>query len=139
MDRPERVVLTVDAVIADERGHVLLMERGTEPFRGAWVLPGGLVDPGETVEEACIREVREEVGLEVRVVRPIGVYSTPGRDPRGSFVSIAFQVVVVGGEFQVTNEARAHRWCGPDEVAAMGFDHARIVADFRALPPDATR
>ncbi len=128
----ERVVLTVDAVIADEAGRILVMERGTQPFQGAWVLPGGLVDPGETVEQACVREVREELGLEVELQGVIGIYSGPGRDPRGSFVSIAFSAKIVGGALTVTHEARAHRWLEPTEVVPMGFDHARILADHRA-------
>ncbi len=129
---PDRVVLTVDAVIADREGRVLVMERGTEPFRGTWVLPGGYVDPGETVEQACIREVREELGLEVKLTGLIGIYSEPGRDPRGSVVSIAYRAEVVDGTLTVTAEARAHRWLEPDEVVPMGFDHARILADLRA-------
>lgn len=129
---PDRVVLTVDAVITDHAGRVLLMERGTDPFRGTWVFPGGLVDPGETVEHACIREVREELGLEVKLTGLIGIYSEPGRDPRGSFVSIAYRAEVVSGTPTVTSEARAHRWLEPGEEVPMGFDHARILADHRA-------
>lgn len=129
---PDRVVLTVDAVIADREGRVLVMERGTDPFRGTWVFPGGLVDPGETVEEACIREVREELGLDVKLIGLIGIYSEPGRDPRGSFVSIAYRAEIVGGTPIITPEARAYRWLEPDEVVPMGFDHARSLADHRA-------
>lgn len=129
---PDRVALTVDAVITDAHGRVLVMERGTEPFRGSWVLPGGYVDPGETVEQACIREVREELGLDVMLTGLIGIYSEPGRDPRGSVVSIAYRAEVVGGTLTVTAEARAHRWLEPDEDVPMGFDHARILADHRA-------
>lgn len=133
MDRhPDRVVLTVDAVIADADGRVLVMERGTDPFRGTWVFPGGLVDPCETAEQACIREVLEELGLEVRLTGLIGIYSEPGRDPRGSFVSIAYRAEIVSGTPTVTPEARAHRWLEPDEEVPMGFDHARILADHRA-------
>jgi 8-oxo-dGTP diphosphatase len=131
-DRPDRVALTVDAVITDEHGRVLMMERGTDPFRGTWVFPGGYVDPGETVEQACIREVREELGLEVKLTGLIGIYSEPGRDPRGSVVSIAYRAVIVGGTVTVTPEARAHRWLEPGEEVPMGFDHARILADHRA-------
>lgn len=129
---PDRVVLTVDAVITDGEGRVMVMERGTDPFRGTWVFPGGLVDPGETVEQACIREVREELGLDVKLIGLIGIYSEPGRDPRGSFVSIAYRAEIVGGTPIITPEARAHRWLEPDEVVPMGFDHARILADLRA-------
>ena len=77
-----KVVLTVDALITDEVGRILLIQRGHEPFQGSWVLPGGIVEVGETVEQACAREVEEEVGLKVDVQGLVGVYSTPGRDPR---------------------------------------------------------
>ena len=129
---PDRVALTVDAVITDPAGRVLVMECGTEPFHGTWVLPGGYVDPGETVEQACMREVREELGLDVRLTGLIGIYSEPGRDPRGSVVSVAYRAEVVGGTLTVTAEARAHRWLEPGENVPMGFDHARILADHRA-------
>lgn len=127
-----KVVLTVDAVITDEVGRILLIQRGHEPFQGCWVLPGGIVEVGETVEQACAREVEEEVGLKVDVHGLVGVYSAPGRDPRGAFVSIAFHTTIVGGGLVTTDEAKAHRWLAPDEVLPMGFDHARIVADFRS-------
>lgn len=128
----ERVVLTVDAIITDAIGRILVMERGTVPFRGYWVLPGGYVDPGETVEQAVVREVEEEVGLRVRVECLLGVFSEPGRDPRGSFVSIAFHVVIIGGELTSTVEAPAHRWLATDELVPMGFDHALIIERYRS-------
>lgn len=74
MTRKDRVILTVDVVITDAQGRILVMERGTEPFKGCWVLPGGIVEPGETVENAAVREALEETGLELRVERLIGVY-----------------------------------------------------------------
>lgn len=131
MTRSDRVVLTVDVLITDDQGRLLLLRRGTEPFKGHWVLPGGIVEPGETVEQAALREAREEVGLQLRIVRLVGVYSQPGRDPRGSFVSIAFHAEVVGGELAVSEEAHAFHWSPPGEELAMGFDHGRIVQDFR--------
>lgn len=130
MPSDQRVALTVDAVITDARGRVLVTERGTGPFCGSWVLPGGYVDPGETVEQACIREVREELGLAVKLTGLVGIYSEPGRDPRGSVVSIAYRAEVIGGTLTVTAEARAHRWLEPE--VPMGFDHARILTDHRA-------
>jgi 8-oxo-dGTP diphosphatase len=66
------------------------------------------------------------------VVRLIGVYSTPGRDPRGAFVSLAFHATIAGGALRVTEEARAHRWLEAGEELPLGFDHGRIVADLRA-------
>src|SRR5680860_463761 len=90
MALPETPALTVDCVIYDGQGRVLLIRRKNEPFKGAFALPGGFVDIGETVEAGCRREVREETGLEVSDLRLIGVYSDPARDPRGHTVSAAF-------------------------------------------------
>lgn len=132
MERTDGVVLTVDVVITDEMERVLLMERGTEPFRGRWVLPGGIVEPGETVEQAAVREAKEETGLELRLERLIGVYSDPGRDPRGAFVSVAFHATVIGGTLQRTEEARTFLWAALGDEVLTGFDHARIIADMRA-------
>ncbi len=126
----EHVVLTVDAVIADDSGRVLVMKRETEPYKGCWVLPGGIVEVGETVEQAAIREVEEEVGHKVRLEGLLGVYSTPGRDPRGAFVSVAFIARVVDGSFVPNEEASEVRWAGREEDLAFGFDHARILADY---------
>ncbi len=126
----EPVSLTVDVVIENDRGEVLLMRRNTEPFKGTWVLPGGYVEAGETVEQAAVREVKEEVGLDVALTRLLGVYSTPGRDPRGAVVSVAFSGKVIGGAFQPNDEASGIVWARREEPPrAMGFDHGTILAD----------
>ncbi|MGI8725504.1 MAG: NUDIX domain-containing protein [Methyloceanibacter sp.] len=75
MGMPKTPALTTDCVIFDDQGRVLLIRRGHDPFKGAYALPGGFVDIGETVEEACRREVREEVGMEVGDLTLVGVYS----------------------------------------------------------------
>ncbi len=89
---PKTPLLTVDCVVFDAAGALLLIERGHEPFKGCYALPGGFVDVGETVEEAALRELKEETGASGRVMRLIGVYSEPSRDPRGHTVSAAFVV-----------------------------------------------
>ena len=88
-----RPALTADCVVFgldDEDLKILLIQRGLEPFKGQWALPGGFVDVGETVEEAAVREMREETGLDVQLERLVGVYSDPERDPRGHNVSVVF-------------------------------------------------
>jgi len=62
----------VGAVVRDDAGRLLLIRRGHEPSRGLWSLPGGRVEPGESLEAAVVREVREETGLDVRVGAPVG-------------------------------------------------------------------
>jgi len=86
--------------VRDEAGRILLIRRADN---GRWCLPGGHVDPGESAAEACIREVREETGLEVEVTRLIGVYSNPNYlvvysdGNKVQFVSLCFEARVVGG------------------------------------------
>lgn len=120
--------LTVDAVITDiERGVVLIL-RGNPPFQGQWALPGGFVDIGETCEAACVREVREETGLEVEIVELVGVFSDPDRDPRGHTVSVTYLCNPVGGELAGGDDAAGARWFDELHGIDLAFDHDLILA-----------
>ena len=90
MPFPPTPALTTDCVVFDERGYVLLIRRKNEPFGGSYALPGGFVDVGEQVEDACRRELSEETGLQVGELRLVGVYSDPKRDPRGHTCSVVY-------------------------------------------------
>ena len=120
--------LTVDGVVI-RRGHLLLIQRGREPFRGRWALPGGFVEYGETVEAAVVREVREEAGLETRIIRLLGVYSHPERDPRGHTVSVVFLLEVAGGTLRGGDDAARATWFSLDDLPQLAFDHDTIVRD----------
>jgi len=122
----------VDVVITAERG-VVLIRRGSEPFRGRWALPGGFVEVGETVEEAADREAAEETGLAVEVARLVGVYSDPERDPRGHNVSVAFIARVLSGELSADTDASEVAVVDPDSVE-LAFDHRKIIEDALNLP-----
>ena len=74
MALPKTPALTTDCAIFDGEGHALLIRRGNPPFQGAYALPGGFVEIGETVEEGCRREVLEAVGIKVGELRLVGVY-----------------------------------------------------------------
>ena len=134
MAMPKTPALTTDCVIFDDEGRVLLIRRGNAPFKGAYALPGGFVDIGETVEAACRREVREEVGIEIEGLKLIGVYSDPGRDPRGHTVSAAFLArPVVGAAPQAGDDAAAVEWVGDWRSVELAFDHARVLADAEGM------
>jgi len=102
---------------------LLLIRRGGHPFLGCWALPGGFVSPGETALEASRRELLEETGVEGLALEPVGLYSTPGRDPRGWTISQAHIAVDSHG---VTAHA------GDDAAAAAWFDVASTEKDGHA-------
>ncbi len=120
--------LTVDAV-AIQRGRVLLVRRGHPPYEGMWALPGGFVDLRETVEQALVRELREETRLEAGWIRLLGVYSGPDRDPRKPTATVAFLVRGLRGSLKGSDDAADARWIALNDATPLAFDHARIVAD----------
>jgi 8-oxo-dGTP diphosphatase len=129
--------VTVDVVIltiADGRLQVLLVRRGVPPFEGMWAIPGGFKRPNETLDEAAIRELREETAVGAKTLRQFGAYGDPGRDPRMNVVTVAYFAVlrdvdnVAGG----TDAADAALVPVPQVLGGnveLAFDHARIVRD----------
>lgn len=125
---PETPKLVVDVVVPSEDGEVLLIRRANDPYKGQWALPGGFVEVGETVEDAAIREAGEETGLEVEIVRLVGVYSDPDRDPRGHNVSCAYLARARGGELAPATDAAEASFLDPSTIE-LAFDHEKILAD----------
>ncbi len=111
------------------QGRVLLVRRGRPPFRGRWALPGGFVEGYETVEEAVSRELLEETGLVARPRRLVGVYSGPGRDPRGPTVSLAYAMQGRVGPAQGGDDAAEARWVPLRPTPRLAFDHDQILRD----------
>ncbi len=130
--RPETPALTVDCVIFHGES-VVLVKRANEPFKGQYALPGGFVEIGETVEQACARETLEETGLRVENLRLIGVYSQPDRDPRGHTVTTAFMAQADLSQMKAGSDAAqvelVANWCD----ARIAFDHKEIIADAAKL------
>ena len=102
----------VVGVIPERRGRVLLMRRAIEPRQGAWTFPGGFLEVDETVEEAALREAREEVGLEVRLGRLLGVYSRPGF----GVVAVVFRGRAALGDPHPGRECLEAAWFTPDQI-----------------------
>jgi ADP-ribose pyrophosphatase YjhB (NUDIX family) len=104
-------------------GKVLLVRRGNEPGRGKWSLPGGRIRFGERSEEAALREMREETGLEVRLKRVVDVVDVFWRSERGEllehFVIVDFEAEVVGGELRPADDALDARWFSPEELKGL--------------------
>ena len=127
MAKPVTPLLTVDCVVIDRAGRLLLIKRGRAPFKGSYALPGGFVDVGETVEDACRREVMEETGVKLRKLTLVGVFSDPGRDPRGHTVSVAFLARIGSGKAHAGDDAAAVEWVDGWRRAKLAFDHKRII------------
>lgn len=137
-ERPE-IAVTVDAVVFTQRDGqemVALVERGNEPFRGAWALPGGFVETEEDLAEAAARELVEETGLKVPAgtLYQLGAYGAPGRDPRMRTVSIVYWARIRNpGEPVGGSDAAASSWIPVDEALgsdfSLAFDHRRILTD----------
>ena len=123
-------MLTVDALV--ERGDgILLVKRMNPPFQGKWALPGGFVEYGERVEDAAQRELEEETGLRIKVTGLLGVYSDPGRDPRGHVVSVCY-IAEGEGEVKSGSDAAEARFFKPGDIDFhdLAFDHDRIIKDY---------
>jgi len=132
--RPTTPVLTTDAVILDPEKGVVLIRRGHPPFEGCWALPGGFIEVGERCADACVREAREETGLEVEPVALLGVYSRPDRDPRGHTVSTVYLCRVLGGRLAGGDDASDARWFTDLTGIELAFDHSSVLADACLMP-----
>jgi 8-oxo-dGTP diphosphatase len=110
---PKRPVLGVGALIF-KRGKILLVERGKEPLKGYWSLPGGGLETGETLEQGIIREVREETGLEVKPLRVLEIFERIIPDAQGApeyhYVLIDYLCRVTGGELRAADDASRAAW-----------------------------
>jgi len=104
--------VAVGTIIRDGDGRIVLVKRAIEPGYGKWVYPGGYVDRGELVQDAAVREAREEAGLQVRLERLINVYSYPGRAP----VVIVYAATIVGGTLMVDDEGLEARFFRAEEI-----------------------
>ena len=110
---PKRPVLGVGALIFN-RDKILLVERGKEPLKGYWSLPGGALETGETLEQGAIREVREETGLEVRPIKVLEIFERIILDAEGApeyhYVLIDYICRVTGGTLRAADDARRAAW-----------------------------
>ena len=112
-EKPATRVVCAGAVVRDADGRLLLVRRGQEPSAGLWSLPGGRVEPGESIAEAAAREVLEETGLRVSVGRLLASVDI------GDYLVHDFAATVVGGRLQAGDDASDARWCSDDDVALL--------------------
>lgn len=125
--KPVTPLLTVDALIM-YNGELVLIKRKNPPYKDQFALPGGFVEIGETVEQAVVREAKEETGLDITVINLIGVYSDPLRDPRGHTVSICF-MAYGGGDLKAGSDAEDIKLFNLYDLPKLAFDHNKIIED----------
>jgi 8-oxo-dGTP diphosphatase len=120
-------------VILQKDSNVLLVKRKKDPFKDHLALPGGFVNKGEKVEDAVKREAAEETSLEIEPIDILGVYSDPGRDPRGHILSIVFVGTILSGEPKAGEDSQDIEWVDLDQLKRkkLAFDHGQILADYR--------
>ena len=127
-----RPALTTDCVVFgldDDDLKILLIERGAEPFKGRWALPGGFAQVGEHLDETARRELAEETGLTDIYLEQLYTFSEPDRDPRERVVTVTYYALVNLFEHRLnaTTDARNAAWFALDDVPDLAFDHAEIL------------
>ncbi len=139
-DKPPGLpVVAVGGIAFDEAGRVLLVQRGKPPARGKWSIPGGRVELGERMVDACAREMKEETGLLVQVgdmvevIDKIGRAGQHERDPViYHFVIVDFLVTVVGGDMRPADDASDARWVDERELQALPLTEGLLPVLARA-------
>lgn len=129
------VTLTVDMVLLSADRQILLIKRRKWPFQDMWALPGGKLNPGESLEEAAARELCEETGMQGVALRQFHTYSDPQRDPRGHFVSTVCiaKFNTSSMTIQAGDDAKEARWFLVTQLPTpLAFDHSAIISDVLA-------
>lgn len=128
-----RPAVTVDCVVfgfsTDTALKVLLIRRKLPPYEGCWALPGGFVQMAESVDEAAVRELREETGVEDVFLEQLYTFGAVGRDPRDRIISVAYYALInlQSHPVQAASDASDARWFELAELPALGFDHREIL------------
>ncbi|MBQ2654451.1 MAG: NUDIX hydrolase [Methanobrevibacter sp.] len=123
--------ITTDIFIFDEDFNFILIKRKNEPYKDYWALPGGYVEYGESVENAAIREAKEETSIDVELKELVGVYSKPDRDPRGHSITVVYTAKGNMENRKANDDAcdigiySAEKL---DEIK-LAFDHNKIIED----------
>jgi 8-oxo-dGTP diphosphatase len=126
---PKTPLVTVDIII-ETGGGIVLVRRRNPPH--GWALPGGFVDPGESVARAARREAKEETGLDVELTELLGVYSDPKRDPRGLYTVSTVFIGRANGHPAGGDDAAEARVMSLDALPPdIAFDHPTIIGDYQ--------
>jgi ADP-ribose pyrophosphatase YjhB (NUDIX family) len=118
---------TVDLIIEFNEG-IILIKRKNPPE--GWALPGGFVDYGESLEQAALREAKEETGLDVELIRQFHAYSNPGRDPRHHTITVAFIAKAKGQPIAGDDAKELGIFTKNKLPEQIAFDHRNIISDY---------
>jgi len=132
MTSPRNLGVTVDLIVEDEKG-ILLIKRKHDPFKGYWALPGGFLNYGtENLQQAAVRELHEEthVKADAEDLILIGEYSEPDRDPRGHIIAHAYYVKKFSGKVEADDDADDAKKFPRNQLPPLAFDHGRILEDY---------
>lgn len=124
--------LTCDCVVFGFDGthlNILCIERGLEPFKGYWALPGGFCRPDESIEQCAARELAEETNISEVYLQQFHTFSRPDRDPRERVVTVAFLALIRPSDFNVAagDDAANTHWFRADQLPTLAFDHDEII------------
>lgn len=128
-----RPMVTVDAAVFalfGKKAKLLLINRGNEPFKGKWALPGGFIDIDEELEDAAVRELKEETGLSNVPLEQMHTFGKVGRDPRGRQITIVFMGVLNGRPPRIKggDDAAKAKWFDIEKLPKnMAFDHDEVT------------
>lgn len=127
-----RPSVTVDCILVSQNNSILLIQRGGEPFKDKWAIPGGFIEMDESLEEACYREMEEETGIRVKKLTQFKAYGDVNRDPRGRTISVVFysfvdhEIAAKAGD-----DASNAQWFLLDKLPPLAFDHYQIIEELK--------
>lgn len=123
--------VTADIFIFDDNLNFILIKRRNNPFKNQWAIPGGFVEYGESVENAAIREAKEETSIDVELIDLVGVYSEPDRDPRGHTITVAYIARGNLNDMKADSDAKEIDIFSPEKLdeIELAFDHDKIIKD----------
>jgi len=128
---------TVDAVIEDDKGNIVLIKRKYPPFKGFYALPGGFIEKGESPKQAVLREAKEETNLDLTIIKKIGVFDKEGRDPRGKVISTAFKCRIIGDPLKIKSgtDSASVELIPKEKIKTLdlAFDHRDILKEAGVL------
>ncbi len=124
-----KLIMAADLIIEYPDGRIILIKRKNDPYKDHWALPGGMVEANERVEQAAVREAKEETGVNIQLNRIVGVYSDPDRDPRGRVVSVTYHASPIDGDPAAASDASDIQLTDKFFEMPLAFDHEQMLRD----------